>query len=399
MSHVKINNRSLILKQLKVGPLSRKDIAERSGLTPAAVTILVNELIEQGCVQEAGHINEPGRVGRKKVVLELNNHYKHVVGVNIEGHQLSLAIGNITGDIEVSQELVIQSMKPDEVLSLVVEKTMEMIWNMNLTKKDILGLGVGIVGIVDKAHRKSIHAYGLWKEEVDIADRLTKELDLPVIVANNVRSLALAEIELTSHRKLRNLVFVKEGPGLGSAIILNKEIYPGSYNNSGEIGHMIVDIDGKPCRCGQKGCLETVASMGAVIDDIKNEYSQMAYPLLADVIHNDPKQISEEALIKAYHQGDKKVVQKLDAMFYYLSIGLVNVLKFYDPHKLVLYGKVFKDKEFIQILIDQLEARGDFDQLENRVEASSLTDSKAIGGLILVVTELFYKTGAALVEE
>ena len=90
MSDVKVNNRALILNQLKDERRSRKDIADKIRLTPAAVTIIVNELILEGCIIESGHIDDSGNVGRKKIFVKLNKNYRYTIGINIEPDVISV---------------------------------------------------------------------------------------------------------------------------------------------------------------------------------------------------------------------------------------------------------------------------------------------------------------------
>lgn len=394
MSDVKISNRGLILRQIKNYPKPRKDIAEKIHLTPAAVTILVNELIEQGCIHESGEVSEPSRVGRKKVFIELNKEYKYAIGINIEGRHMNVCLGNLKAEVIDCTDLRIKNMSAEEVLFLAEQTIRSLLDKNGLDAKRILGIGVGIVGKVDSEYGISKLAYGLWDTEVNIEHYLSSKLDLPVVVENNVRALALAEMELTLHRNIRNMVFMKLGPGIGSAIILDNDIYKGSFNNSGELGHMVIDGKGKKCRCGQFGCLETVASIASLIEDIRVDFSKENYPRLYELVQGDIENITEEVLIQTYFDREDKVVKKIDLLIYFLSVGIINSIKFYDPHKIVLYSKMFKDTRFMEILITEILRHDSIEDIEDRLEVSRLSSQKGIGGLVLVLNELFYKTGA-----
>lgn len=394
MSDVKISNRGLILRQIKNYPKPRKDIAEKINLTPAAVTILVNELIDQGCIRESGEVSEPSRVGRKKVFIELNKEYKYAFGINIEGSHMNICLGNLKAEVIDFVDLRIKHLSAEEVLYLAVQNISLLIEKNGLAASRILGIGVGIVGKVDSEHGISKQAYGLWDTEVDIENFIGTKLDLPVVVENNVRALALAEMELTLHRNIRNMVFMKLGPGIGSAIILDNDIYKGSFNNSGELGHMVINHTGKKCRCGQVGCLETVASIAALIDEIREDFSKEAYPQLYDMIQGDVDNLTEEMLLTTYFDEERLVVEKINRLIGFLSIGIINSIKFYDPHKIVLYSKMFKDSRFMDKLINEILRHESIEYLEERLEISRLNSQKGVGGLVLVLNELFYRTGA-----
>lgn len=396
MSDVKMSNRGLILSQIRTNPKPRKNIADKIKLTPAAVTILVNELIEQGCIRESGQVSEPTRVGRKKVYIELDKNYKYAFGINIEGSHINVCLGNLKAEIIEYTNDNIQGLSPEEVLGIAVDNINELIARQKLNKEQILGIGVGIVGYVDTERGLSKHAYGLWDVEVDIESYLFEALDLPVVVENNVRALALAEMELTIHHKNRNMVFMKLGPGIGSAIILDNDIYKGSYNNAGELGHMVIDLEGKKCRCGQVGCLETVASIAVLLEEIKAGFTKVDYPILYDLVEGDSDRLTEEHIIDAYLEGDSLVIEHVDKLICFISISVINSINFYDPNKIVIFSKMFQEPIFMEKLVQVVLQRGNNEDIEDRIEPSRLDTQKGVGGLVLVVNELFFKIGATV---
>ena len=397
MSDVKISNRALILNQLKKDRKSRKDIANKIQLTPASVTILVNELMQEGYIKESSHVDESRNVGRKKVFIELNKNFKYVLGVNIESDIVSIGIANLLSEILETKSFKINSEMPiSNIITSIVETCMELVWNQNISKSDVLGVGVGIVGIVDSKNGISKHAYGLWKQEVDIRGLLEKELQLPVVVENNVRALATAEMELTEHSNIKNMVFIKYGPGVGSAIIINEEIYKGSYNNAGELGHIIIDTNGKECKCGQRGCLETVASIKALIADIKKDFSAESYPIINKLIDGNAELIDQATIIKAYELGEEQISNKMNTVWDNLAIGIVNIMRLYDPHKIIIHGELSSNAIFMQKLIEKVNDISDLNDSLNRIEKSILKQENCIGGIVLVTKELFFKTGGIL---
>lgn len=397
MSYVKVNNRALILNQLKESTKSRKDIADKIKLTPAAVTILVNELMQEGCIVESSHVDDSGNVGRKKIFVKINKDFRYSIGVNIEPKRVSVGIANLESEILKSENLKINStMSVDEIIKKIIKTCMDLLWELNISKSSVLGIGVGIVGIVDSVRGISNRAYGLWKEQVNIGDILAEKMQLPIIVENNVRALAIAEMELTDHRNIKNMVFLKYGPGIGSALIINEDVYKGSYNNAGEIGHMIIDPDGKKCKCGQKGCLETVASMECLINEFKDEYDEKLYPLLSEMIDNDIDKIEESVIIAAYKKGEKLAAAKIDKAIKYLALGIVNIMRLYDPNKIIFYGTFPDEDIFMDKLAEEVRVLSDGKSSNDKIEKSILKEEKCIGGIVLANKELFFKTGGIL---
>jgi len=397
MSDVKISNRAMILNQVKFNPKSRKDIAEKLNLTPAAITMLVNELMEEGCIRENGMVEAAsGRAGRKKVYIELNPSYRYVAGVNIEGKTITIGIGNLRYEILEAVTESINGYSPEEVLESCAVAIESLIKKLKISFKNVLGVGVGIVGKVDTTRGISIHAYGIWDQEVKISEILSARLAMPVVVENNVRALALAEMELMQYRKVSNMVFLKLGPGIGSAIILEKEIYKGANSDAGEIGHMITNLDGKKCQCGLVGCLETVASVQCILEAIKKDYTRDNYPILRTLLNGDMTRLKEKDLINAYLQGDPDVVIKINKLIQYLTVGIINSIKFYDPHKLVLYSEMFNEPVLYQRLMREIGAHEQEGALEVRIESSHLESPRCVGGVVMGAQKLFFSKGAII---
>jgi predicted NBD/HSP70 family sugar kinase len=307
---------------------------------------------------------------------------------------MNICVGNLQAEVLDSVNIRINKLTPEQVLESAVKRVKGLIKGLNIKHEQLLGVGVGIIGNVDAKRGVSKHAYGLWDKEVAVEAYLSEALDLPVVVENNVRALALAEMELTQHRNNRNMVFIKLGPGIGSAVILDNDIYKGSFNNSGELGHMIIDLNGKKCRCGQTGCLETVASIATLIEDIRSDFSKSKYPALYKEVAGNIDNLIEENIMKAYVEGDKEIIQKVDDLICFLSIGVINSMKFYDPNKIVIYSKMFHEPLFLDKLIKEIHKHDSIDNLEERIEPSRLESQKSVGGLVLVINELFFKIGA-----
>lgn len=402
MGLVKQENRSSILNVLKTkGMMSRKDIASIINLTPAAVTILVNEMIENGVIKEVGELEEEDkRAGRKKIMIDINYDYKYVLGISIDAEYINIGIIKINGEIisELSWETnVNDKIDPEEFLNIIANKCVKLFWEKNLNKENILGAGVGIVGLVDKNTGISNHAYGLWKSKVRVKEILEKALDLPVVVDNNVRSLAIAEMDYKAEEDIHDMLFVKHGPGVGSAMIVGKEIYYGANNKAGEIGHTIGKINGHLCRCGKKGCLESIISKHAILKSINCIFSETNTPKLYSLCDGNIHTISLEKILESSFSGDEEVRKIVKRVAVYMALGISNAVSLYDSQKVILYGEIFKFekffKEFKYIIKDMLLT----ENVDEFINISKLDYKKNyIGGATLAIREFFYKTGGAL---
>lgn len=402
MGLIKQENRASILNVLKTnGMISRKDIASIVRLTPAAVTILVNEMIEDGIIKEAGELEEDDkRAGRKKIMIDINYNYKYVLGISIDAEYINIGITNLNGDTITEANWpanMDDKMKPEEFLDIIANKCVNLFWKESILKENILGVGVGIVGLVDKNTGISKHAYGLWRSSVRVKDILEKALELPVVVDNNVRALAIAEMDYKSEQDISDMLFVKHGPGVGSAMIVGKEIYYGANNKAGEIGHSIGKINGELCRCGKRGCLETVASKRAIVKNAKHIFLQEKTPLLYSKCDGDSEKISMEKIFEVAFSGDEELRNVIRRVAVYMALGISNAVSLYDPQKVILYGEAFKVEEFFyefkHIIKDMLLV----ENLDEFIEISKLDYKKNyIGGVALAIREFFYKAGGTL---
>jgi len=388
MSKVKINNRSSILKLLNSsGPLSRKDISEEIGLTPAAVSNLIKELIEEKVVQEKGEVeNEIKKSGRREIHLDINYKIKKVVGIDIGINCTKIAISDLNGVIEKKIEIETNTdIQAKEFLNFIAKKTMELLFHNDLSKENIIGIGIGIVGIVDPITGISHQAYGIWDYDVNIKKIFNEIFQTKIIVDNNVRALSLAEINNNTEVKGDNILFIKYGPGIGSSLIINNRIYYGSHNNAGEIGHMILDYEGKKCRCGKNGCLESIISKNAIFEDLKIE----------EKIDYHESTIDFENLIKKYDKSRDKIIETMNRVSFFIALGISNVISIYDPSKVILHGKAFSYDIFTNQIKEELKNIIPKINRNNLIIKSHLKENY-ISGISIAIDEFFYKSGGTI---
>ncbi len=396
MGAVKINNRASILKLLKNnGAMSRKDIANILQLTPAAITILTNEMKEENILIERGELEEDKRVGRKKILIDIDYDYKYVIGINMGFDCINLGIANLKGEIIISKSInTDKSIKPKELLKRVANESIGVLWKAGVLKEKVLGVGVGIVGHVDEVDGISKGVYGLWKEEVQIKKILEEELGLKVVVDNNVRALALGEIDYGNSSDLQNILFIKYGPGIGSAIIINKEIHYGSSNRAGEIGHSIMDSNGRLCRCGKRGCLEAVASPSAIITSAEEIFSQDNTPKLYKKCNGNISNVHISNILESVEEGDEAVIELIKRAAHFMALAVINAMGIIDPKKVIFYGGAFENKAFYGEFIKFMEKVSMEEDVEKIIGLSKLKNrSNYIGGVALAIRQFFFNIG------
>jgi len=404
---VKKNNRSVILNVLRDrGCLSRKDIADITGLSPGAVTTISNEMLSEGALIEVGTASGNGRAGRKKILLDINKKHRFIIGINIEKENTIISISNLSLEMLTTTRIKTNSRTdPERFLEEIVEESKSLLWKLDISKSSVLGIGVGIAGKVDSVNGVSEYAYGVWNKSVKVREILEALYNIPVVVENNVRGLALAEVNCSKERNLKNFIFIKHGPGIGAAIIIDKKLLYGANNMAGEIGHIIVNVDGYECSCGQRGCLETTISSKRIISQVRKWFSKEKTPRIYQNCNGASEKVDIDTIFKTYFmesddsitytQHEDEIRELIEEVIFYLALGIVNLIKMIDPENLVFYGEIFKYKKLMGLLNDKIETLLRSSGLKSQLHTSCLEfTSPSIGGLSIALEHLFFETGA-----
>ncbi len=344
LENVKLSNRSSILRLLNNnGAMSRKDIAEAVGLTAASVTLICTELLEEGVIVELGEAEEQKRAGRKKILVDINHDYRSALCIAIESDETYISVTDLKGKVFCNFSMPTdKSMEPEVFLKSIADQCRKLLWENDILKDRIIGVAVTIPGRVDSEKGTSLNTYNIWTREVPVRDILAKELGFTVLVENNLKAYAQSEILFGRGREEENIFLLKWGPGVGSAIIINHQIYQGSSGGAAEIGHMTSGKDGKLCNCGCRGCLETQVSTHAIIADVMSAYEndKKSMPILNDWLLSGGKMTYRNTAEWGSLEDDslKKIWQeKLDI----IAHNVRNVMSIMDPDRVIVIGYMF----------------------------------------------------------
>jgi predicted NBD/HSP70 family sugar kinase len=318
----KTHNSRLVLKAIyDQRQISRADISRITSLTRTTVSDLVTELQGKGLVEEIGYGRSRG--GRSPILLSVIDDARHLIGIDLENDELRGAVVNLRNEIvsTVSQPLL--SREGDEALMLVYELVDKLIAT---TDKPLLGIGVGTPGLVDAINKVVLRAVNLNWRGMPLGDLLQERYNLPVYVANDSQLAALAQYMFGGNKYESNLVVVKVGTGIGAGLILDGRLFHGDGFGAGEIGHISVVENGQQCRCGNLGCLETVASTPAIIKSASAS-AQSA-------------ELTLEALQVAFASGDAAATQAVLEAGRCLGIAAANLVGTLNVHRIVFLSQL-----------------------------------------------------------
>lgn len=342
ISLVKSHNLQAILMSLLYEPhLSRVELAQRTSLSSTTITNLIGELIEQDIVFEAQAPSDTQRsVGRPRRRLEINPNARYAVGVHIGIGLYRVAVTNLQADIIANNiETFEIDISASEILTRVSKSIHQTITESAVPPEKLLGIGVGASGLVDYRSGLNVIAPRLGWHNVQIRDILEEQSQLPVIVDNNVRSMALLEALFGIGKGASVLAFVYGRIGVGAGFFVNGRLFRGSGVGAGEIGHSIsIPKDGEICTCGNRGCLETLLSETILIKQAQEQAIQIPDSILAKEFkaNNDQKPIA--SIFSAARMGDQFALELIAERADHLGIALANLVNVINPEMILLGG-------------------------------------------------------------
>lgn len=193
---------------------------------------------------------QTGRFGRSvRVGLDIGGTKTDAVAVDDRG-EIIARIRRATGHGD------------EAVVADVVESVRELRAELDVSITEVMSVGVGIPGLVDTVNGRVLHAVNLGVESLDLADRASDQLDVPVIVENDVKAAALGAAALRGGA--RSMAYLNLGTGVAAGIVIDGALWRGARGTAGEVGHLSVDPSGRVCGCGQRGCIETFCGGGAL---------------------------------------------------------------------------------------------------------------------------------------
>lgn len=284
--HTKDHNSRLVLKTIFDGDeMSRADVARMTGLTRPTVSSIVTELIDGNLVRETG--TGPSAGGKRPTLLAVNDSTWKLVAVDLSGDDFRAARLNLRGDIEARATHSATGLHGEAVLDAVYA-----LIGAILPESDaLMGIAVATPGLVDPQHGIVLRAVNLGWVNLPLRDLLEVRFGRPVYVANDSHMAALAEYTYGETTGSDNRIVIRVGRGIGAGIILNGSPFYGDGFGAGEIGHVVVKTGGDLCTCGNRGCLETISSVRAILRRVAT--TDRAQSVLAGIDAPDWRQFRE----------------------------------------------------------------------------------------------------------
>lgn len=331
-THTKEHNRRLVLRTIFGHEnISRADIARMTNLTRSTVSDIVSDLIAGGLVSEIG-VGQ-SQVGKNPILLSLIEDSRWLIGLELAQNQFRGAVVNLRGKIRDVVTIPVNENMGVDALPLVYQILDRLIRSTN---RPLSGIGVGAPGLVNTSEGIVVDAVNLNWKNLPLTHLLGERYRLPVSIMNDCHAAAIGEKTYgNDFQKDENLVLINVHHGIGAGIIINQEIFQGDGGFAGEIGHTVVVYEnGEVCRCGRRGCLETVASAKALIRQARDLAEQYPDCQLA----RDPRGVSLNTIEEAFHAGDPLTCDLVLKTANYLGMAISNLVGILNIEKVVLEG-------------------------------------------------------------
>ena len=262
---------------------------------------------------------------------------KYFIGIDLGGTFIKGGICNEQGDILIKDSVPTQvELGGQQIVDNICNLAKSLCAKLNVSVADCVGVGVGVPGMIDTDLGEVVFASNLHLERFKLASLIKEQLGLKVTIANDANVAALGEAKFGAASNYSSSVLVTLGTGVGGGIIIDKKIFSGNCSAGAEIGHMIIEVDGKECGCGLKGCYERYASASGLIM-LTKEYMQKDKDsiLWQDGIEN----INGISAFK-YASVDKTANLVLQKYLDYVAVGLVNIANIFRPQAILLGGGI-----------------------------------------------------------
>lgn len=316
----RIINRDIVLELIRASqPISRADLARRSGLGRSTVSQIVEQLIGENWVRE-GAMGSPPR-GRRPTMVGLNEDLV-AIAVDIHPRQASVALVDLNGRL-LSRSPVPLTSDPAASIKLIIDCMQRM--HRTAPRKSTEGIGISLPGRVNPATQRLIFAPNLKWRDFDIKKMVETRMGLPVLMENDATACLLAELTFARMDGVRDAVLVAVAEGVGTCVLTNGQLVSGHNGMAGEFGHVPIDPNGPACGCGKNGCWEVFGSSRAALRyyrELKPKGPIIAFP----------------ELLNLAEEGDAAAAQALSTQAMWIGRGLRMIIAGVSPNTILIAG-------------------------------------------------------------
>ncbi|WHT21676.1 ROK family transcriptional regulator [Crossiella sp. CA-258035] len=321
-------NRATVLRAVYFdGPLSRRELAACTGLSQASVSNVAGQLVDEQVLVEAGTVDSDG--GRPRGLLRVNPGHATVIGVEVAETWVRVKAFDLTLAVLAEETLPVEPDNQDRdlVIGHILTGLEKVLAADTVCADRVLGVGVGVPGVVQQDSELLVHGHTAAWHKVPLEALLRKGTDLPLHIDNGANTMGQAEMWFGAGRGAKHAVIALIGSGVGAGVIAEGNPFRGARRSAGEWGHTTLALDGPPCRCGSRGCLESFTGAAAVVARHRAAM-HITTPL------TDEATAFRAALADPAPQARALIEESAR----YLGAGIANLVNLFNPERILLGG-------------------------------------------------------------
>jgi N-acetylglucosamine repressor len=374
-------NRTRVMNLLRInGTLSRAEMTEATGLDSKSLTNITGELLSEGWLESCG-LSNPA-IGRPRQLLRIRSNSGSFIGVALSPGRVVAVRCGLDGAIQAESS---QDISPDAGIESLMEAVFRLIDSLIGRSGAARQIGFAAPGVImpeGSGFLLSVNIPGF--RDIPVGDMLAERYGIPVSIEDSSRSMAIAESWFGRARGVENFLLVDIDIGIGLGIYSEGRIYRGTSNSSGEMGHTVIKRDGPLCYCGNRGCLETLASGRALLEKISGIRQSGRYS------SEDLNRLKEAAAV-----GDTEVVNLLKQAGEHIGMAVANAVNLFNPRMLIFAGPLaWEDSPLVESARRDLSVHTLSSSLRQlAVQVSSLHDGAAWGAAALALREVYEVEG------
>ncbi len=287
---------------------------------------------------------------------------KYYIGVDLGGTNIAVGIVNEKMEIVLKKSIPTACPRSAEEIADDIAKTIRALCSdMSIGTSELEWIGVGTPGSVNSETGIVERAHNLGFYDTPLMDLISDRISAPCFVENDANAAAYGEFLAGAAKGAKNAICVTIGTGIGGGIIIDNKIYSGSNFFGAELGHMVIDMNGKQCNCGRKGCMEQYCSATALIEQTKEAMLSNKNSVMWELCGGDIEKVSGRTAFDAMKKGDESAKNVFDAYIGYLGCGITNLVNIFQPDILMVGGGISKEGETLLAPIREYVSRESFD--------------------------------------
>lgn len=311
------------------------------------------------------------------------------IGIDIGGTNIAAGLVGQDGKIIQKASIPTEAQKGAQFVLDGLDKVCErLIEQSGLARTEVQGIGIGVPGMMNVETGEVIFCPNVPIEHVNVTTALTAKWGVPVKINNDANCAALGEAYAGGAKEANNAIVVTLGTGVGGGIIIDKKIYSGFNGAAGEIGHIVIQLDGRPCGCGRKGCWEAYASATGLVKTTIEMMLEDRNSVMWELAEGSLDKAGGRTAFEAARRGDRAGQKAVDLYIKHLAAGVIDMINIFQPEVLCIGGGVSNEGKYLleplQKLVDEARYTRDVPQTVIR-RAQLGNDAGIIGAAMLVI--------------